>query len=165
MDARRLLTGAAVLGLAAAGLGLVGTPTASASCAGPRLSVSQSGVLVTPLPRNPDEEAVYPIATDRRLGVTASNLADGCQDTYSTTGPGCGSPQPTVAEPLRPLSELRLVLRQGGHRWTLDRAEAPAADLTATFAVPLPAGARPGAALLELTSQHEVRGSLRLQLG
>lgn len=164
MHPRRILVATFTLGLAAVGLGAVGVPAAEASCAGPQLSVQQKGTPALEARKTEEDTVIYAITSDEPVTFLASNLADGCHDTDATTRTGCGPGTPTPLDPVRPLSNLDLVLRQDGHRWTLAQADGPRLDLTLKLEVELPAAARPGPAVLELTSKEEVNSSIQLQL-
>lgn len=83
------------------------------------------------------------------LRVDGQGYFDGCNDTGGGGGGGLGCDGEQGPAPSAPLDDVRLVLRQARHVWTLDRADGRqhAGDITWTGRVP--AAARPGPAILE----------------
>lgn len=123
----------ALLGLACAPA--VALP-ASASCAGPYLTVGE-------VQQNPT------IRAGESLPVEGRAFVRGCDDTGSVNMFGCRS---SVGEEETPMEDVGLFLRQGGQRWALGVEDAgSAADNRLghiTWQVRVPATVAPGPAVL-----------------
>ena len=123
-------------GLVAAVLAPFPPAPATASCAGPSLRGSERLVL----------------ESGGTATVEGQNFVDGCRDTMSCSGvlgcQKCRYDEP----PEQPQQDIRLVLRQRGHTWLLDTADAGTTvdrrlgQVTWTFVVP--DGVEPGRAWL-----------------
>lgn len=148
-------TQAALLLAAAAGLGLVAPPPASASCAGPQVTLEQGGAPITArrVGEGESERLLHDVIREQPLRVNGSNLTFGCSDTFAPRG--CGSPVPEPTEPIVPLEDAQLVLTQRERSWTLARVGVIGPDLTTVLDVTLPRGLRSGPATLALIDQHE----------
>ena len=111
-----------------------GQQAATASCAAPYLTDAEHLVL----------------HRGKAVEVSGAGFANGCQDTGScSTTLGCTKcdygPEPT------PMVDVELTLRQNGHTWLLDTADAQSGpdDLGAvTWAIELPGGVERGEATL-----------------
>ena len=147
--------------MAAAGLGLVATSSAHASCAGPQLALEQRGATVPArrVGEGETERILYDIRRDQPLQVNGSNLTFDCQDTHSATPGGCGEPVPQSIEPIVPMHNAELVLSQRGRSWTLANLGTSGPDLTTRIRVTLPRAVRPGPATLSLLDRQEDAGA------
>ena len=141
----------ALLVLLAVLLGLALAPyppqQASASCVGPYLL--DEGHLV--LQRGEPAE------------VQGRAFVDGCRDTMSCSGiPGCEDCEYDEPEPT-PYDAVVLRLRQDGHTWILDTADATGGNQLGwvTWTVDLPAGGRPGPARLVADHAQPVAAWIR----
>jgi hypothetical protein len=128
------------LAVLAAACVAVATPSqydsASASCAGPALAV---GDQVHPL-----------VSPGQRVIVTGHYFVDGCNDTRSVeVSPGCAASE--QREPVAPLDDIALSIRQHGRAWRLGIADATGAGDASgrvTWVVRLPTDLEPGRAAL-----------------
>lgn len=151
---------AAVLILSAAGLGLVALAPATASCAGPQVSLEQHGAPTSPR-RVGDvehEKLLYDVSGDKPLRVKGKNLTFSCQDTASSTQRGCDAPVRDPVEPIVPMERPEVVLAQHGHRWHLGSLGDVAPDLSAQIDVRLPRAVRAGPATLSVVEQASADG-------
>lgn len=158
---RRGAVQASVLVVTAGGLGLVVTPTARASCAGPQLALEQGGAPVPPrrVGEGESEEILYDVTRDQPLRVNGSNLTFDCHDTHSANQRGCGAPIPDPIEPIEPVHDPELVLTQRDRSWTLARVGTISPDLTTRVEVTLPSSVRPGHASLSLVESRTDSGA------
>jgi hypothetical protein len=109
---------------------------ASASCVGPVLELGG--------------EAPPTVTPGRGLTVTGSYFVEGCNDNVGVVGGGCSAHE-QQREPVSPLREVTLSIRQHGHSWRLGKADAdPAPEHLGdvTWLVTLPMGLEPGRATL-----------------
>lgn len=118
--------------LGAAALSPWPSPGASASCAGPSISVVGSQV---------DPPELEPRTS---IVVEGRGFVDGCDDNGTSDGGGCDNDEPREGE--APLSDVELTIRQGGHEWILGTADAGTAEsdelgrVTWTFTLPTEVG-------------------------
>lgn len=128
----------AALAVGAALLGLRAPAPASASCAGPGLSVT--GVARTAVPR---------LVAGSRVEVTGVGFLDGCDDGVQvSTGGGCSSPR-EQREQVRLLTDVRLTLFEGPSAVPLGASDATGPEGGVRFDAVLPADLAPGPAVLE----------------
>jgi hypothetical protein len=133
------------------------------------------GLALAPYPQPPaSASCVAPYLIDEghlvlERGVAAEvegrAFVDGCRDTQSCSGvPGCESCEWDDPEPT-PYDAVVLRLRQHGHTWTLDTADAGSAAADhlgwVTWTVDLPAGVRPGPARLVADHAQPVEVRIR----
>lgn len=90
-------------------------PAARASCVGPSLAVGATA--------DPGQTANTPanLGRGQTTRITGIFFHAGCEDTFSSPGPGCQAPQPS--DPESPLTEVRLTLTQGDRSWELGTAD------------------------------------------
>ena len=154
----RSLAVAATLLVAGLGLGLVGSPSAIASCVGPQLALAQDGSPIVAQPGSTSDAAeVYPVSRAVPLHVAGTNLTFECHDTYSGT-PGCDRPVPAPPAPPAPISNAEFELIQNGRHWRLGSLGVVGSDLSAASDLRFPADAGPGPAVLLLTDRANPSG-------
>lgn len=136
MRLRRLLVLTAAIAPLAV-IALIPPQSASASCVGPSLTVGADPADV-PAPDAPP----LPVSAAGPLEVSGQWFREGCND---TVGMGCDS-----ANPESPLTDVDLVLRQGGTTWPLGTTDAGGRgeQYSVHWRVDLPAAANEGEATL-----------------
>jgi hypothetical protein len=129
-----------------AGLTVVPVGTAGASCAGPELRIGGSG------------EGPPTVHAGEQTSVRGSYFTLGCDDYGSATVFGCSTDE---GETVRPMRNVKLVLRQGDRRWDLASEDAGTARQNElgkiTWQVRVPDDVREGPATL-------VAGTARLRV-
>ena len=125
---------------------------AAADCAGPSLSLAGADGAAGSLPV---------VTLEGPTEVVGRGFVDGCDDTGGGSVWGCGSGEGEVETPL---SDVELVVRQGGRTWELGTADAgTAADGRlgqVAWQAQLPSGLEPGRAVL--VAGHDARLPVRL---
>lgn len=121
---RRLVRLGLLVAVAAAGLGLFAPTTASASCAGPSITVPGPTASPTSLPDSDVPVPVVRLEPGATVTVTGRDFAAGCDDTGSVTvyGPGCERADPP--KPSVPLQDVALELTWNGRTFPLGTADA-----------------------------------------
>jgi hypothetical protein len=100
-------------------------PAARASCVGPSLAVGTTA--------DPGQPTSTPanLARGQTTRIAGIFFHAGCEDTFSSPGPGCRAPQPS--DPQSPLTDVHFTLTQGDRRWDLGTADA--ADREQQYAI------------------------------
>jgi hypothetical protein len=123
---------------------------ASASCAGPTLSVVGAD----------DPPVVLPGA---EVTVEGRFFVDGCDDTGGSNIFGCEEP----SEAVNPMHDVELVIKQRGREWVLGSEDAGSASANQlgeiSWTAVIPSGVRPGAARLVASSSETTR--IRIRVG
>lgn len=139
--------------VAAGGLGLFAPSHAVASCVGPSISLPDVAAEMSTV--DGEQVPVYTVALGDMLTVDGEYFFVGCNDVVVVEEATHGCSAPLDPQPLEPplapaARDVRLVLAQGGHRWTLDTADAADEDelWAITWAADLPADVEVGPATL-----------------
>ena len=142
--------------VAASGLGLFAPSRAVASCVAPSISLPDVAAEMATV--DGEQVPVYSVVPGDMLTVDGEYFFEGCNDfvVVEVGTHGCsGPPDPTPNPPPAPAARnVRLVLAQAGHHWTLDTADAAGEDdsWAITWTAELPADLEAGPATITARS-------------